>query len=96
MNKAGPLFLERARYRRRRLMDAIRLLPFLGLGLWMVPLMWPLPDNARDVAPLSMADALVYVFGIWVCLVLIAMALWSWSRDRRAIEAEAASKDRLR
>lgn len=42
MSDAQPrLFLERASYRRRRWVDAVRLLPFVGLFLWLVPLVWP-------------------------------------------------------
>ena len=40
----APIFLEKRGYRQRRMMDAVRLLPFLGLMLWMVPLLWPVPE----------------------------------------------------
>ncbi len=70
----SPIFLERRSYRMRRVMDAVRFLPVLGLALWMVPLLWPVPQADLDVAtPLS--SALKYVFGIWVLLVLAAWAL---------------------
>ena len=73
-------FLEKRSYRLRRLMDAVRLLPFLGLALWLVPLMWPLP--AGDAAPMPMSSALLYLFGIWVLLVLGCLALWGRTRNR--------------
>ena len=38
-----PLFLARAPYRRRRLRDAARLLPVVGLLLLILPLFWT-PD----------------------------------------------------
>lgn len=74
-----PVFLERKSYRRRRLMDAVRLLPLLGLALWMVPLMWGVPNKPGEPTPI--ADALRYIFGVWVLLVLAAWALWRRTRD---------------
>lgn len=74
----GPVFLERRNYRYRRMMDAIRLLPVLGLLLWMVPLFWPMAQPGVDGAPeaVPMSVALKYLFGVWVCLVLAAWLLW--------------------
>ena len=34
-------FLEQSGYRQRRMMDALRLLPVLGLLLWLFPIFWP-------------------------------------------------------
>lgn len=82
MNKA-PVFLERRSYRLRRVMDAIRLLPVLGLALWMVPLLWPVPDAAGE-GGVAMSTALLYLFGVWIGLVLIGWFLW-----RRVGRAEA-------
>jgi hypothetical protein len=61
------LFLARAPYRRRRLRDAARLLPVLGLVLLLLPLLWA-PDaqmalSARDV---------VYFFAVWLFLIALA------------------------
>ena len=74
-----PVFLERKSYRQRRLMDAVRLLPLLGLALWMVPLLWAVPDEAAEVMPI--AAALRYVFGIWILMVLAGWALWWRTRN---------------
>lgn len=68
--RAGPVFLERTSYRRRRLTDAVRLIPVLGVFLWALPLMW-----ARGGT--SSSAALLYLFGVWAALVLGA-ALLSW------------------
>jgi hypothetical protein len=61
----SPIFLERASYKQRRLTDAARLLPLLGVVLWMIPLLW----RAEGDAGTSNADALIYVFGVWVLLI---------------------------
>jgi len=77
----NPIFLERKSYRRRRIMDAVRLLPLFGLGLWLVPLMWP-----RQVDPgadgLAMSAVLIYIFAVWLMLICLCVVLW-W-RTRRA------------
>ena len=56
-----PIFLERARYRRRRLGDAARLLPVLGAVLFAFPILWA---GHRTVG------GLVYIFGAWAVLIL--------------------------
>jgi hypothetical protein len=66
-----PLFVARQTYRRRRLMDAARLLPLLGLLLWAVPLLW---RNAPEDGVAS-SGALIYIFGVWCALVLAAALL---------------------
>lgn len=60
----APIFVERQAYRRRRIVDAARAMPWLGLLLWSVPLLWSLPETPRGVA-----GALVYIFGVWTFLV---------------------------
>lgn len=77
MSKA-PIFLERQSYRRRRLMDAIKLVPFLGLVIWMVPLLWPTTDPNQDGLQTSLA--LRYLFGGWIVLVLLGFLLWLRAR----------------
>ncbi|MBS0126742.1 hypothetical protein [Thetidibacter halocola] len=70
--RARPLFVARETYRRRRLRDAARALPVLGLLLWMVPLLWPLNTEA-----VSASGALVFLFTVWAGLVIVAGALVS-------------------
>ncbi len=65
-----PIFLERRSYRRRRMMDAARLLPILGAVLFLVPLLWPQPDPGAE--PMRTSVAFVYVFGIWAALILVS------------------------
>ncbi len=74
-----PVFLERKSYRRRRLLDAVRLLPLLGLALWMVPLMWAVPTTQPSEG-VPMSAALYYVFGIWGGVLLAGWALWRRTR----------------
>lgn len=62
------LFLERQSYRRRRLADAARLLPFLGAALIALPLLWP--DGSSDEAPVPLSSAIYYIFICWVGLIL--------------------------
>ena len=69
-----PVFLERSSYRRRRLLDALRLLPLLGVILWMIPVVWP-EGQAPDAEPVATSRALFYVFGIWCGLIALAAAL---------------------
>ena len=69
--KPRPLFLERRSYRRRRLADAARVLPMLGLVLILVPILWlpaatPEPDTGRGG---------VYLFAVWFVLILAAFGL---------------------
>ncbi len=79
--KAGlPVFLERRSYRRRRLHDAARLLPVLGLLGWMVPLLWSV-DSAK--APAS-SNVLTYVFLVWAALISACFLISSrMSRNER-------------
>lgn len=70
-----PIFLERRSYRRRRMWDAVRMLPFLGAVLWMVPLLWPLPDGAEGEG-VATSSALLYLFAVWIFLTFVARLLW--------------------
>lgn len=65
------VFLERAHYRQRRLGDAARCLPVLGVVLWLIPLLWQKDGDAAQ----SNAGTLTYIFVIWVVLILLAAVL---------------------
>ena len=75
------MFLERKSYRRRRMMDALRLVAVLGVVLWLIPVIWP--SEATDSAePLKMSRALYYVFGVWAGLILLSALLALFLRDK--------------
>ena len=89
-----PIFLERRSYRFRRLMDAVRLLPFLGLALWMFPLMWPLSDvTVAGASGMSTGTALRYLFGVWFALIVITWLLWRRTRHGRDTATSQPSDD---
>ena len=66
MKPGRPLYLARASYRRRRLIDAARLLPVLAAVLFILPVLWaPRPGAER-----SLATDGIYVFVAWGLLIL--------------------------
>ncbi len=64
-----PLFLERESYRRRRLMDGARILPVIGLVLFLLPALW-----RAETGPETASEAL-YLFAVWALLILTAALL---------------------
>ena len=58
-----PLFLARQSYRDRRLGDAARVLPVIGLILLLLPVLWS--ETART------REGLVYIFGVWGLLIAV-------------------------
>lgn len=69
--RSAPLFLRPASYRRRRKRDAARMLPFVGLFLMMLPVLWAPQDTfRRDTAP----DG-IYLFVVWAVLIGLAMLI---------------------
>ncbi len=61
------MFLARETYRRRRLMDAARFLPYLGIAAFFVPMLW-----AREAGT---AAGLVYIFAAWAVLIALAFLI---------------------
>lgn len=62
----AALFLERRSYRRRRLVDAVRFVPILGVVLFVMPVLWA--GEGKTSA------GLIYLFTAWAVLIL-AMAV---------------------
>lgn len=58
------IFLERSNYRQRRLQDAARLLPVVGIIVVLIPLLWSDHENQGT------SFGLIYIFGAWALLVI--------------------------
>ena len=86
---AQPLFLARRSYRRRRLIDAIRLVPVLGAVLFMLPVL----GSAGHVGATFRGG--LYLFASWAFLiVLTAFLTRRLERAARAEQAEQAEHAR--
>ena len=70
-NSNKPVFLERRRYRLRRLSDAAHLLPIVGFVLCSLPMI----RNSDKAEPQSTADGTIYLFLVWAGLILAAFFL---------------------
>jgi hypothetical protein len=79
-----PLYLARESYRRRRLTDAARLLPVLGILLIGLPVLW---DPGASDAQVT-AWAKLYLFSGWLVLIVAAFLL-----SRALSRPPDASKD---
>ena len=85
-----PKFLAHRSYRRRRMIDAARLLPVLGLFLILMPILWrpaatPEPDTARGG---------IYLFAVWLLLIAVAFVLARrLSREERDGAAGAEAQE---
>ncbi len=66
-----PKFLARDNYRRRRLIDAARMLPLVGVFLILVPILW---QPAATAEP-DTARGFIYLFVVWVALIAAAFVL---------------------
>ena len=66
-----PLFVAPGIYRRRRWMDAARMLPVLGGFLFLLPLLW----STASAAPRSTAADGMYFFAVWLGLIVAARLL---------------------
>ncbi len=81
-----PLFLARRAYRRRRMMDAGRLLPLLGGLLLLAPVLWIPAATHRTLNTSAWA---VYLFLVWIALIMASAALARGLRPAMS-EEEAA------
>ncbi len=78
------VFLHRANYRQRRLRDAAKLVPFIGMLLWAIPLAWQGGSGDGSVG----AGGLVYIFCVWVFLIIMTAVLSS------RVTSDAGADDR--
>jgi formate hydrogenlyase subunit 4 len=81
--RTPPVFLQRQSYRRRRAMDALRLLPVLGMLLFAVPMLWP--EAEEGTVPTSVA--LVYIFSAWGALIVIAALFSAFLRREDVVQS---------
>ncbi len=68
MKPLRPMFLARHGYRRRRIMDAARVLPVLGAFLFAVPLLW----SGQDGGDADTGIGVIYLFAVWLGLIVSA------------------------
>jgi len=71
-----PKFLDLKSYRRKRLVDAAKMLPVLGVILvaFALPFLYSgSGDNLRP--PLSATPLALYFFGVWLALIVVGMIL---------------------
>jgi len=66
-----PMYLARETYRKRRLMDAARLLPVVGAFLFAIPVLWAEPENPAS----ETAREAIFVFLVWAGLIAGAFFL---------------------
>lgn len=82
-----PLYLAREGYRKRRLVDAQRILPVALFVLLVLPLLWGGEGTGRPVG--DGLNAVIHVFVVWAigitAMVFLSIAL----RRRDALEAES-------
>ncbi len=64
--RTKPVFVGKETYRRRRLIDAARLLPLLAVALMALPLLWSGGDNAAGLT----TNVMIYLFGLWAVLLI--------------------------
>jgi hypothetical protein len=50
----------------------------IGALLFAVPLLWPEPDTGAE--PVAMSSAMIYVFGTWSALIVLAVLFGAASR----------------
>ncbi|MCY1125580.1 hypothetical protein OU426_01830 [Frigidibacter sp. RF13] len=79
-----PLFLARKSYRLRRLVDAARLLPFLGAFLFILPVFWRDPASGQS----RTAPGAVFLFIAWAGLIAASALI-----ARRLARTESGDPD---
>ena len=91
----APLFLARAVYRKRRLRDAARMVPILGLFLWLLPALWagPAGNGPAGNGPASAGRDWVYVFAVWAGLIALAAALSPGLAEAESEREAGSAKD---
>ena len=76
-----PVSVQLRRRGMLRIIDAVRLLPILGMFLFAIPLLW----SKEGELGLPTSRAVLYLFGVWTILIAISATL-----SRRLSRAEPA------
>jgi uncharacterized membrane protein len=79
MDGASPQFLDLKNYRRKRLMDAARLFPAIGVFVLVFPL--PLLFGRTETEEQTALPLALYLFIVWMILILGAAFLSRKMRD---------------
>jgi len=83
-------FLDKGSYRQRRIRDAARMLPVFAAVMMALPLMW-----SREQADESLTSTgMIYVFGLWVVLLVLAFTISLVLRRDDADEDPSATRRR--
>lgn len=69
---SSPQFLDLRSYRRRRLVDAAKLLPVLGAVLFLMPLPFLFTQEGDEFNAVPMS---IYLFAVWLALIVSARIL---------------------
>lgn len=83
-----PIYLARRSYRARRVIDACRLLPFLGGVLLLIPLLWTQGDSGG----VSTSRAIIYLFSVWLLLIGFGALLAARLPHEDALEVSAGDE----
>ncbi|MFQ5437771.1 MAG: hypothetical protein ACE5DK_02960 [Paracoccaceae bacterium] len=76
MNEQGaPHFLDVRTYRRKRLIDAARILPVLGAGALLFPLVFFFLEPGDENMPVLIG---IYLFAVWLVLIVLTFVLSRW------------------
>lgn len=81
----GPVFLARRSYRMRRMRDLARMLPFVGVFLLVLPMLW---GEADSYTRTTTTDG-IYLFVVWGGLILAAALLSRGLRDEPGLKDES-------
>lgn len=92
VKKGRTEFLERGSYRQRRFRDAARLLPIFAAVLMVLPLMWPRANPDQSLT----SSGIVYLFGLWLLLVVLAFVLSRVLRFSDPADGDKANSGRGR
>ncbi len=84
-----PVFLQRASYRQRRLRDAAKLVPFLGVVLWAIPLAWVGGDTNDQIG----SAGVLYIFGVWMLLIVLTAVLTGLMRADASLSTKDAAEE---